>query len=69
MKKIDYFDVPTQVTFLDEEDNRGAGIAYRDEVICLCCGATIPLHEVIITSIAENVWVDLSRVLEKELEE
>lgn len=37
--KYDYFDVPTQVQFWDYKKRRyNGGIAYRDEIICGCCG-------------------------------
>ena len=44
-----YFDEPTQVVFVDP-DNPGewlAGIAYRDEVICGCCGGVFNIDDVI----------------------
>ena len=44
-----YFDKPTQVVFVDP-DNPGewlAGIAYRDEVICGCCGGVFNIDDVI----------------------
>lgn len=41
-----YYDVPTQVKFYDY-DNKVTlgGIAYRDIVICGCCGGVIPIEE------------------------
>ena len=46
-----YFDRPTQVVFADP-DNPGAGewlvgIAYRDEIICGCCGGVFSIDDVI----------------------
>lgn len=49
----DYYDVPTMVTFLDynyedvpiEEIPVLAGIAYKDEIICGCCGGIIEIKE------------------------
>ena len=44
-----YFDKPTQVVFADP-DNPGewlSGIAYRDEIICGCCGGVFSIDEVI----------------------
>lgn len=46
--KIPYFDMPTQVEFFDfnaEEPQYIGGIAYRDEIICSCCGGIIELDE------------------------
>lgn len=41
-----YYDKPTQVKFYDpENDDYCAGIAYCDEIICLCCGAVFDLNE------------------------
>lgn len=48
MKKA-YFDKPTQVVFADP-DNPGewlAGIAYRDAIICGCCGGVFNIDDVI----------------------
>lgn len=52
-----YFDVPTQVfwknpdfgetdSIYDSETEYFAGIAYKDEIICACCGAIIHVDEV-----------------------
>ena len=44
-----YFDRPTQVVFVDP-DNPGewlSGIAYRDEIICGCCGGVFSIDDVI----------------------
>ena len=44
-----YFDRPTQVVFADP-DNPGdwlVGIAYRDEIICGCCGGVFNIDDVI----------------------
>ncbi len=44
-----YFDRPTQVIFADP-DNPGewlCGIAYRDEIICACCGGVFNIDDVI----------------------
>ena len=47
-----YFDHPTQVKYLDidsgydvNEAHYVGGIAYRDEIICGCCGATISIED------------------------
>lgn len=45
-----YYDVPTQVIFYDGCDDSPifcAGIAYKDEIICACCGGVMKISEVI----------------------
>lgn len=51
MKK--YFEIPTQVLFRQDEETMRengahwfAGIAYRDEIICGCCGGIVEIEEV-----------------------
>lgn len=57
MEKKKYFDVPTQVfwknpdfgdtdSIYDSETEYFVGIAYKDEIICACCGAVIHVDEV-----------------------
>ena len=47
MKKYSYFDVPTQVQFWDYTYGRyRGGIAYRDEIICGCCGGVFRISEI-----------------------
>jgi hypothetical protein len=52
-----FFDVPTQVfwknpdfgetdSIYDSETEYFVGIAYKDEIICACCGAIIHVDEV-----------------------
>ena len=48
MEKM-YFDEPKQVVFADP-DNEGewlVGIAYKDEIICACCGGVFEIEDVI----------------------
>lgn len=41
-----HFDIPTEVIFKGEYDYYPQkGIAYKDEIICLCCGGITPLDE------------------------
>ena len=66
-----YFDEPTQVVFTDP-DNYGewlVGIAYKDEVICACCGGIFNIECVVAAAEAEGIvnpiysydnWVDLT---------
>lgn len=42
-----FYDVPTQVYFVDEDGVWRGGIAYRDEIICGCCGGVYEIDEVI----------------------
>ena len=44
MKKYDYFEAPTQVKFWD--GCYIGGIAYRDEIICGCCGGIFKISDV-----------------------
>ena len=71
MEKRYYFDRPKQVVFADPE-NPGdwlCGIAYRDEVICSCCGGVFEIDEVVKTAAEDGVvnpfylyedWSDLT---------
>ena len=46
MKK--YYDVPTQVIFYDVYNGKKVGgIAYKEDIICGCCGGTLPIEELI----------------------
>ena len=64
MKK--YYDYPTQVTFIEESEvetygqsySMCSGIAYHDFIICGCCGATIPLNEVLWLK-EYKCWIDI----------
>lgn len=41
-----FYDIPTQVMFKEKDSNYWeAGIAYRDEFICACCGGITELGE------------------------
>lgn len=45
--KYDYFYIPTQVRFWDYKDGRyKGGIAYRDEIICGCCGGVFNISQI-----------------------
>lgn len=41
-----YFYEPKQVIWYDSYDIKQCGIAYKDEIICACCGGVIPIEEV-----------------------
>lgn len=56
-----FYDEPKQVVFSDP-DNAGkwqVGIAYRDEIICACCGGIFEIEEIDIIH-AYNDWVDIA---------
>lgn len=44
MKKYNYFAFPTQVKFWD--GRYIGGIAYREEIICGCCGDVFKISEI-----------------------
>lgn len=46
MKNELYFGAPTQVSFYTYDDGWCFGIAYRDEIICACCGGIFKIEEV-----------------------
>ena len=41
-----WYDTPTQVAWFDE-GSYAVGIAYRDEIICACCGGVVSIEDVI----------------------
>ena len=49
MDKKYYFENPTQVIFADSNEigQWNTGIAYKDEIICACCGGIFEIDEVI----------------------
>ena len=68
--KYNYFEVPTQVKFRDVDgDHYIGGIAYRNEIICGCCGGIFDISEIYEfapTDLKEDPivvydnWVDIS---------
>lgn len=42
--KYNYFEIPTQVKFWD--GRYIGGIAYRDEIICGCCGGIFGISDI-----------------------
>jgi hypothetical protein len=74
-----FYEEPTQVVFADP-DNEGkwiAGIAYKDEVICACCGGVFEICNIIESTKESGVknpiyeyryWVDfVSEIVGGEL--
>lgn len=68
--QIAQFELPTQVSFYELEQNRWlTGIGYRDEIICAECGGIIPLEELYDSEVLAvepqpirvfDYWVDFS---------
>lgn len=68
--KYNYFEVPTQVKFWDVDgDHYCGGIAYRNEIICGCCGGIFDISEIYESApdtlkedpiIIPDRWVDIS---------
>lgn len=48
MKKYNYFPIPAQVKFWDYDTYHRylGGIAYRDKIICGCCGGIFDISEI-----------------------
>ena len=69
--KYNYFEVPTQVKFWDVDgDHYVGGIAYRNDVICGCCGGIFDISEIYGSApdtlkedpiVIPDRWVDFSR--------
>lgn len=65
MEKKIFYDIPTQVRFQDLDETIGYGIAYKDVIICGCCGGTIPLDEEV-TILEELLWISLKDEIKGE---
>ena len=74
-----YFDNAAQVIFADPENPGGGlcGIAYRDAIICSCCGGVLNIDEVIEMAREDGVncaihvypeWVDITDEIDLKLE-
>lgn len=71
--KYNYFEVPTQVKFWDYNGGHYiGGIAYRDEIICGCCGGIFEISEIYEFApneldnypiVVYNGWVGLSSAI------
>ena len=45
--RYNYFEIPTQVKFWDDHSGHYiGGSAYRDEIICGCCGTVFRISEI-----------------------
>ena len=43
---LPYFETPTQVVWCDHEGYWEGGIAYKDEIICGCCGGVNSIQDI-----------------------
>ena len=67
--KYNYFEVPTQVKFWDIfSKGYVGGIAFRDKIICGCCGGVASISDVYMSApdtledpiVVYDDWVDIS---------
>ena len=59
-----YYNVPTQVMFYEADpDTWSWGIAYKEDIICACCGAVLHITEIIddFVDYAEENKVQISK--------
>ena len=64
-----YYERPTQVRWLDTENKCWiGGIAYRDEIICGCCGSILELDEFKEGEVVEldKWWVNIEEEIRGE---
>ena len=65
--KKDFYPTPTQVrwgeTSDDEELIENFGIAFKDKIICACCGGTVDLDDEDIYVFEEFDWIDISEAI------
>lgn len=69
--QVKHFDYPVQVSFYDVGTGEyKGGIAYKDYIICGCCGGIIELEDLYEDAAAEEVvpliemdWLDISNEL------
>lgn len=64
MERDNFYERPTLV-FFDHYSNVNYGIAYRDKIICCCCGVIIDVDEVCIEEQLDH-WVNLNESILKE---
>ena len=73
MERKMYFETPTQVFFY--EGRYRTGIAYRDEIICGCCGDIYSIKEIyewadedgLMNPIEELSWVNISDEIQGDI--
>ena len=55
MKK--YFENPKQVRFMDYDGTTHTGIAYKNEIICVCCGGVYEIEDLLLRQPQDiTVW-------------
>ena len=56
-----YFDEPIQVLFADPDNLESwcCGIAYKDEIICACCGGIFEIEEIVEFASEEGIKVPI----------
>lgn len=70
MKRKTYYEVPTQVKFWVDNEGMGigthVGIAYRNQIICACCGGIFLLDDddKSIEILKEMDWIDFSEYID-----
>ena len=66
--KKDYYPYPTQVRWgeMDEEGQleEHFGIAFKDKIICACCGYPVDLDDEGIYVFEEFDWIDIADAIE-----
>lgn len=66
VRKIPFYDLPTQVKFVDFDSDKLSwigGIAFEDKIICGCCGAVFEISDIY----DEADWVGFKREPIQEL--
>lgn len=58
-----WYDRPTMVRFIDNDNQTCYGIGYRNEIICACCGSTFESDEIEIVD--ELPWTDIKKSIEQ----
>lgn len=70
MKRKRFYVSPTLVRFIkygeDSENLPDWGIAYGEEVICLCCGNALNLNLGDVEILSETQWIDVEQLIEEK---
>lgn len=66
--KKDFYPTPTQVRWGEMSDDgeltESFGIAFKDKIICACCGYPVDLDDEDIYIFEEFDWIDISEAIE-----
>ena len=64
-----FFEKPTQVKFMAYDGTIHTGIAYKDEIICACCGGVYEIEDLLLhqpQTIKEwKYWVDFQHYIDE----